>query len=80
MNTELKKDKLSVKIYDTRKQMGEKAAEDAAAYLKSLLSKQEQVNIIFAAAPSQNEFLESLSATPGIEWSRINALHMDEYI
>ena len=57
MNTELKKDKLSVKIYDTRKQMGEKAAEDAAAYLKSLLSKQEQVNIIFAAAPSQNEFL-----------------------
>lgn len=80
MNTELKKDNLNVKIYDTRKQMGEKAAEEAAAYLKSLLSKQEQVNIIFAAAPSQNEFLESLSVTPGIKWSRINALHMDEYI
>ena len=40
MNTELKKDNLNVKIYDTRKQMGEKAAEEAAAYLKSLLSKQ----------------------------------------
>ncbi|WP_455497948.1 glucosamine-6-phosphate deaminase [Coprobacter sp.] len=80
MNTELKKDKLNVKIYDTRKQMGENAAEEAAIYLKNLLSKQEQVNIIFAAAPSQNEFLESLAITPGIEWKRINALHMDEYI
>ena len=36
--------------------------------------------MIFAAAPSQNETLETLSQAPGIDWSRVVGLHMDEYI
>lgn len=36
--------------------------------------------MIFAAAPSQNEFLSCLIEDNGIDWSRINAFHMDEYI
>ena len=36
--------------------------------------------MIFAAAPSQNEMLAALAAQPGIEWNRVNAFHMDEYI
>lgn len=36
--------------------------------------------MIFAAAPSQNEFLETLTAAEGIDWSRVVAFHMDEYI
>ncbi|RYF99995.1 MAG: glucosamine-6-phosphate deaminase, partial [Chitinophagaceae bacterium] len=39
----------------------------------------EMLNIIFAAAPSQNEFLENLILKP-IKWDRINAFHMDEYL
>ncbi|NLB77541.1 MAG: glucosamine-6-phosphate deaminase [Clostridiaceae bacterium] len=35
---------------------------------------------MFAAAPSQNETLEALCADSGIEWSRVNAFHMDEYV
>ena len=74
-----RKDKLGVKIYDSRKCMGEGAAADAAAYIGSLLADREHVNIIFAAAPSQNEFLEALLQTD-IDWGRVNAFHMDEYI
>lgn len=74
-----RKDKLGVKIYDTRKCMGEGAAADAAACIGNLLAEREHVNIIFAAAPSQNEFLEALLHA-GIEWDRVNAFHMDEYI
>ena len=74
-----KKDNLGVKIYDSRKCMGEGAAADAAAYIGSLLADREHVNIIFAAAPSQNEFLEALLQTD-IDWGRVNAFHMDEYI
>ncbi len=48
--------------------------------LKQLLKEKDQVNVIFAAAPSQNEFLEALINTEGIEWNRVNAFHMDEYI
>jgi glucosamine-6-phosphate deaminase len=36
--------------------------------------------MIFAAAPSQNEFLASLVRFPGIAWDRVNAFHMDEYV
>ena len=48
--------------------------------VKRLLEEQETANIIFAAAPSQNEFLDALSKTEGIDWRRVNAFHMDEYI
>jgi glucosamine-6-phosphate deaminase len=59
--------------------MGEGAAHEAVTYLKELLTEQEQVNIIFAAAPSQNEFLAAM-ALSDVDWSRVNAFHMDEYI
>ena len=36
--------------------------------------------MLFAAAPSQNETLEALVQQPGIDWTRVNAFHMDEYV
>ena len=36
--------------------------------------------MIFAAAPSQNDVLLSLVNDKSIEWNRINAYHMDEYV
>lgn len=71
---------MRVEVYDTREEMGKRAAEDVAGCLKKLLAEQEEVNMIFAAAPSQNEFLHWLCIQPGIDWSRVNAFHMDEYI
>lgn len=72
-------DQLEIKVYKNREQLGAAAAEMAAASIHELLGKKETVNIIFAAAASQNEFLEEL-IRKDIEWSRINAFHMDEYI
>lgn len=60
--------------------MGEGAAKEAADRICALLAEKEEINMIFAAAPSQNAFLESLIADERIDWSRINAFHMDEYI
>lgn len=74
------KDKLTVEIYDTREQMGKAAGEKAAEVIKKMLSQKGEVNIIFAAAPSQNEMLKTLVNTSDIEWERVNAFHMDEYI
>ena len=71
---------LQVQVFDTREAMGECAGKDIAAKLKELLREKEEVNIMFAAAPSQNETLLTLMADAGIEWERVNAFHMDEYI
>ena len=76
---ELKADKLNVKIYETRLQMGASAAHAVADRIEELLLKQDFVNMIFAAAPSQNEFLSSLCNQP-VQWNRVNAFHMDEYV
>ena len=73
-------DNLEVMIAESRAEMGLLAAFDAAAELRSLLQRKDEVNVIFAAAPSQNETLAALAAADGIDWSRVNAFHMDEYI
>lgn len=76
----MKADKLNVYIYDTRENMGKRVAEDFAEYVKNLLKTKDTINIVFAAAPSQSDFLFSLLTIKGIEWNRINVFHMDEYI
>lgn len=80
LKKQFKVDKLDVKVYDSRRSMGEEAGAEAAEYLRALLAKQDEVYAIFAAAPSQNEFLATLAAAPGIDWGRVHALHMDEYV
>jgi glucosamine-6-phosphate deaminase len=60
--------------------MGADAAEDVAQKIKELLDKQENINMIFAAAPSQNEFLAALAEKKEVEWKRIKAFHMDVYV
>ncbi len=79
MFTNMVIDGIAIKILETRVQMGIAAAKAAAATIQTLLSAQEEINIVFAAAPSQNEFLSALIEEP-VDWLRINAFHMDEYI
>lgn len=73
-------DHLRVRIFDTRESMGQCAGQEAADRVRALLETQPVVNVMFAAAPSQNEVLAAFKAAPGIDWSRINAFHMDEYV
>lgn len=75
-----KADALEVRVFDSRNSMGKAAADDVAECIKALLAVKKEIYMVFAAAPSQNEFLASLVAEPGIEWNRIHALHMDEYV
>lgn len=80
MVKELKVDKLTVEVYENRTKMGESAGERFHSAVIQKLKEKEQVNIIFAAAPSQNDFLESIKKYDDIEWERINVFHMDEYV
>ncbi len=80
MVTQFKVDSLDIKVYESRQTMGDEAAVLACDKINELLTQQEFVNIIFAAAPSQNEFLQALIERKDIPWQRVNAFHMDEYI
>lgn len=74
------KDKLKVNVYENRTLMGEGAASDIKEKIKQLLEKKDEINMIFAAAPSQNDVLKALVEDKEIKWNRVNAYHMDEYI
>ena len=74
------KDLLKVNIYSSRDEMGMAAASDVKAAILRALSDKETINMIFAAAPSQNEVLANLANDKEIPWGRVNAFHMDEYI
>lgn len=74
------KDSLTLFVYDSRENLGNEAARSVASRICSVLDEKPDVNIVFASAPSQNEFLSAMIADTSIPWSRINAFHMDEYI
>ena len=74
------KDLLKVNIYASRDEMGAAAAADVKAAILRALDEKESINMIFAAAPSQNEVLANLANDKQIPWGRVNAFHMDEYI
>ena len=80
MKENLKIRNVNVTICDTREEMGKEAASFTGMLINKLLEEKEYINMVFAAAPSQDEFLASLVSNKHIDFSRINAFHMDEYI
>lgn len=77
---ELVVDNLKVKVYSTRSEMGAAAAYAVADAMRRFINSKGSCAMVFAAAPSQNEFLETLGSIPGLDWSKVIAFHMDEYI
>ena len=73
------RDGLRVKRFAHRAALGAHAAQEVAGHVRQVLNQQAVVRIVFAAAPSQHEFLAALAAAD-IDWSRVHAFHMDEYI
>lgn len=73
-------EKLQVKIFSNRREMGKAAGRSVAEKIREILKVRKALSIVFASAPSQNEFLEELSQSPCIHWNKVTAFHLDEYI
>ena len=73
-------DSLRVVVYEDRASMGRAAAGGVALAMAERQSIAPRANVVFAAAPSQDEFLAALVSYQGIDWSRVHGFHMDEYL
>jgi glucosamine-6-phosphate deaminase len=71
---------MKVEVFADRNQLGCASGLDAAALMRQIIASKGRVVAVFAAAPSQNEFLETLRQQPGIDWSKVVAFHLDEYV
>lgn len=70
----------NIHVFPTRKSTGEAAGRAIEACIVNLQKRTSDIRIIFAAAPSQNSTLAYLSKSELIDWNKITAFHMDEYL
>jgi glucosamine-6-phosphate deaminase len=71
---------MDFKVFDDRNTLGQAAADQAAAAIKRAILDRGHARIVAATAASQKEFLEALTSAPGIDWTKVEAFHLDEYI
>ena len=71
---------MKIAIVENRPALGTVAAEHAAAVLRKAIQEQGSARIIAASAASQLEFLDALVQKPGVDWSKVELFHLDEYI
>ncbi len=61
--------------------MGKAAAGEAGKILRFYTTEKGlEVMAVFAAAPSQDTFLAQLCREEGIDWKKVTAFHLDEYL
>jgi len=71
---------LELNVLRNRDEMGKAAARDVAEAMKRFIRERGKVKMVFAAAPSQNEFLAHLRKDKSIPWSKVICFHLDDYV
>jgi glucosamine-6-phosphate deaminase len=85
---------MRLRIFDDKVSLGRAAAEQAANAIRRAILARDHARIVAATAASQREFLEALTQAgsdhgksgdsktnrPTIDWSKVEAFHLDEYI
>lgn len=69
-----------IKVFDDKISLGKAAAEQAAAAIRTAIGAPGAARVVAATAASQLEFLDALTKTPNIDWTRVDVFHLDEYI
>lgn len=68
-----------VRVLGDKVRLGQAAAKAAAAAIRKAITENGRARIIAATGASQFEFLGALVKTPGIDWSKVEMFHLDEY-
>ncbi len=71
---------MDVRIFSTRVEMGQASAALGAAEIARVIERDGRAVVVFASAVSQDQFLDALAQTDRVDWSKVTAFHMDEYI
>ncbi|MDB6093491.1 MAG: Glucosamine-6-phosphate deaminase [Verrucomicrobia bacterium] len=69
-----------VAIFGRRETGGQAAARQAAQLIRAAIDRRGVARIIVATGNSQIAFIEALVSQGGVDWSRVEAFHMDEYV
>jgi len=70
---------MKIFIHKTKEELGKAAARKGADAISKAILKRGNAGIILATGTSQFEMLDELTKTR-LDWSRVTAFHLDEYI
>jgi glucosamine-6-phosphate deaminase len=73
-------DELSVRVFDDVVEIARAAAVKAVDELCAAIDERSEANVMLATGNSQLVFLAELVTFAGVDWSRVTAFHMDEYV
>ena len=71
---------MKIEVFPDTNSLAKAASAKAAAKLRDCIQQTGRARIIAATGAAQFEFLEMLTRTPQIDWSRVEMFHLDEYI
>lgn len=71
---------IDLRVLPSRERLGREAAAIGGAAIRAALAARGEAAIVVATGASQFETLAALTAEPGIDWSRVTAFHLDEYV
>ena len=69
-----------IKCFKDKNDLAKAAAEEAASILRHAIRDKGRARLIAATGAAQFEFLEILTSLPGVDWSKVEMFHLDEYI
>ncbi len=70
---------LNLSIHLSRAELGRAAAERSAEIIRAAIAARGRARLLVATGNSQLDLIEHLTAQP-LEWSRVDAFHLDEYV
>jgi glucosamine-6-phosphate deaminase len=71
---------VDIRIVPDKETLGAKAAALGAQAIREAQARFGHANIIVATGASQFELLQNLVVAEGIDWTRVTAFHLDEYV
>ena len=71
---------MDVKIFTSRLELAQTAADEAASLIRQAIAARSQAYLIAATGASQFEFLDALVLKPSIDWGQVTFFHLDEYV
>ena len=69
-----------LKIFNDRDSLAQAAAEQAAAAIRHAIAERGLCRIVLATGNSQLAFLDALTKVSAIDWTKVEAFHLDEYV
>ncbi|MGP0018489.1 MAG: glucosamine-6-phosphate deaminase [Candidatus Sulfotelmatobacter sp.] len=71
---------MQLKLFSDKASLSRAAAEQAATAIRRTIAERSRARIIAATGASQFEFLDALTKASGIDWTKVEGFHLDEYV